>query len=173
MSLEKPPPTLFVGSPLDRVLKALNHPLRRRILRELSRGPASASSLAKVFDEEVGAVSYHLNQVLAKECGVVRLVEEVARRGALEKVWGLNQAIWKEVMTTPELASADCKLLPLEVDEPTWQEICAARRDFQDRIAAAVEAGRSYSGSSDQGSTQRVIVGVAAFATCGGAAASH
>lgn len=159
--------TILVGTPLDRVLRALNHPLRRRILRELNTAPASASALAKAFDEELGAVSYHLNQVLARECGVVELVETIARRGALEKVFGLNRAIWDEVSSVPELGGGGAEWLPIEVDSPTWQEICEARRDFQARVAEAVAASqRRAAGSKELGSeTRRFIVGVAAFPT--------
>ncbi len=161
--------TIPVGSPLDRVLRALNHPLRRRILRELGSEPASASTLAKTFDEELGAVSYHLNQVLARECGVIELVETVARRGALEKIYGLNQAIWAEVSAVPELGGGGCDWFPVEVDPPTWLEICEARRDFQDRVAAAVAASRERSGRPDADERgrqmRRFIVGVAAFPT--------
>jgi DNA-binding transcriptional ArsR family regulator len=167
--------TIRVGTPLDRVLRALNHPLRRRILRELNTAPASASALAKAFDEELGAVSYHLNQVLARECGVVELVETVARRGALEKVFGLNRAIWQEVSSVPEFGGGGCDWLPIEVDSPTWQEICEARRDFQSRVAEAVEASRQRSEGSEELSTEtrRFIVGVAAFPTAGSSGGSR
>lgn len=166
MALEKLD-TILVGTPLDRVLRALNHPLRRRILRELNTAPASASALAKAFDEELGAVSYHLNQVLARECGVVELVETVARRGALEKVFGLNREIWEEVSSVPEFGGGGCDWLPIEVDPPTWQEICEARKEFQARVAEAVEAGQQRSAGAGDLSpeTRRFIVGVAAFPT--------
>lgn len=162
--------TLLVGSPLDRVLRALNHPLRRRILRELGTRPASASALARAFDEELGAVSYHLNQVLARECGVIELVETIARRGALEKIYGLNTEIWAEVATVPELGGGGCDWFPVEVDSPTWDEICAARREFHERVTAAVEAGRRRphepeTEAEELDGTRRFIVAVAAFPT--------
>jgi len=67
-------------SALDRVLNALNHPLRRDILRELADSPSSASKLAKAFGKDLGVVSYHLNKVLAKQCKVVELLVTQARR---------------------------------------------------------------------------------------------
>ena len=57
-----------LDAPLDRVLRALGHPLRRRILRALVDGNGSASTLSKEFRVSLGTVSYHLNQILAKEC---------------------------------------------------------------------------------------------------------
>ncbi len=77
-------------NPLDRVLRALNHPVRRQILRALLDGEGSASTLSKSFDMDLGVVSYHLNQVLARECGIVELVRAVPRRGALEKFFVLK-----------------------------------------------------------------------------------
>lgn len=147
---------------LDRLLRALNHPVRRRILRELSEGPASASTLAQRFGEELGMVSYHLNQVLAKECGLVELVDTIARRGALEKIYGLNPKAWEPLASAPEPGTGGFGIFPLEVDGSTWREICDAQRDFQERIAAAVQASDGP-GTEIGSQRQRVIVGVAAF----------
>ena len=77
-------------SALDRVLSAFSHPVRRRILRELVEGPGSASQFSRSFRMDLGIVSYHLNQVLAKQCKVVELVDTVPRRGSLEKIYGLR-----------------------------------------------------------------------------------
>jgi len=76
--------------PLDRVLRALNHPVRRGILRALVDGPGSATTLSRQLKLELGLVSYHLNQVLAKDCGIVELVDSIPRRGAIEKVYRLK-----------------------------------------------------------------------------------
>lgn len=77
-------------SALDRILSALTHPVRRRILRELVNGPASASALSRTFKLDLGVVSYHLNRVLAKQCEVVELIDTVPRRGSVEKIYGLR-----------------------------------------------------------------------------------
>ncbi|MGP3978158.1 ArsR/SmtB family transcription factor [Streptomyces sp. 8N114] len=45
-------------------LKALAHPLRLKILRRLgTSGPATATTLAAVLDENTGTLSYHLRQL--------------------------------------------------------------------------------------------------------------
>ncbi len=44
-------------------LKAVTHPLRRRILGILSSGPATATTLAKALDQNTGATSYHLREL--------------------------------------------------------------------------------------------------------------
>jgi DNA-binding transcriptional ArsR family regulator len=77
-------------SDLDHVLRALNHPLRRRILRVLVDDARSANSLAKEFRVSLGVASYHLNTVLARECEIVELVDSVQKRGALEKFYRLK-----------------------------------------------------------------------------------
>jgi DNA-binding transcriptional ArsR family regulator len=76
---------------LDRLLFALNSPLRRRILVRLVKGPGSATSLSEEFEMARSNVSYHLNNVLYKECRVVELVEIIKRRGAKEKVYTVHQ----------------------------------------------------------------------------------
>lgn len=43
--------------------------------------------LARSFGMDLGVVSYHLNQVLAKQCRVVELVDTVPRRGSVEKIY--------------------------------------------------------------------------------------
>jgi DNA-binding transcriptional ArsR family regulator len=154
---------LQVPGPLDRVLRALNHPIRRRILTQLSQGSASASTLAKAFDEELGVVSYHLNQVLARECGVVELVEAVPKRGALEKIYRLDPEVWKQLSAVTDLEGSGVECFPLEVDSTAWREICAARSDFQARIAAAVKAGRGRPAEDSADEVRQVIVGVGTF----------
>jgi len=77
-------------SAVDRILSAFGHPVRRRILLALVDGPASASVLARRFKMDLGIVSYHLTRVLAKQCGVVELVDTVPRRGSIEKFYELK-----------------------------------------------------------------------------------
>lgn len=75
---------------VDRLMLALADPLRRRILTSLMHKPGSASTLSAEYGLPLGNVSYHLSTVLFKKCGVVRIVERNPRRGAEEKVFGLN-----------------------------------------------------------------------------------
>lgn len=98
-------------SPLDRVLHALGHPVRRQILRELATGAGSASTLSRAIGAELGMVSYHLNQVLAKQCRVVELVDTVPRRGSVEKLYELS------IESPRELAAA---AEPDSLDEVRW-----------------------------------------------------
>lgn len=65
-------------------LRALAHPLRVRLLRELrSAGPATASGLGVALGESSGATSYHLRQLAAH--GLV--VEDTDRGTRRERWW--------------------------------------------------------------------------------------
>lgn len=81
-------------TPVDRILGALNHPIRRQILRALVDKPGSAKALSRQFNQELGVVSCHLNKVLARECHVIELVDSVPRRGAIEKFYCLKPEAW-------------------------------------------------------------------------------
>jgi DNA-binding transcriptional ArsR family regulator len=65
-------------------LRALAHPLRVRILDELSMyGPLTASGLGERLDESSGATSYHLRQL--EKHGLVR--EDTTKGNARERWW--------------------------------------------------------------------------------------
>jgi hypothetical protein len=146
----------------------------------------SASTLAKKLQLNLGVASYHLNQVLAKECGLVELIDSVPRRGAIEKVYGLKlrtptkkgqgQGSGLRMMSSEEcfivaVAAMDADAFALlegsawewffaRVDSKGWSEICEARADFNRRAQAAVEESRARAGGSE---THDIVLGVAAF----------
>src|SRR3954452_14643879 len=65
-----------------RVVKALAHPLRVRILSMLDESVLSPNDIARQIDVPIGNVSYHTRQLL--ELGMIKLVREQRRRGAVE-----------------------------------------------------------------------------------------
>lgn len=65
-----------------RLIKALGHPLRQRILIALNTRVASPSELSKELGEPLGNVSYHV-KILA-ECEAIELVKTAPVRGAVE-----------------------------------------------------------------------------------------
>lgn len=68
------------------LVPALNHPLRRAILRQLQgRETTSATQISRTISSDLGCVSYHV-QVLDKLV-VLNLVERVRVRGASEKLY--------------------------------------------------------------------------------------
>jgi DNA-binding transcriptional ArsR family regulator len=185
-----PPGARRGDSPLDRVLHALGHPIRRQILRSLVRADGSASSICRELELDLSVVSYHLNQVLAKECGVVEMVEAIERRGALEKIYALRFESLGGGDPFPRAAAAEgvrpmsveeCFIVAVaamdeapfgdlpgstwewslaRVDAEAWQEICDAREEFDRKAKAAVEA--SCKRGAEEG-TRDVVVGAATF----------
>jgi len=177
-------------SPLDRVLRALSHPVRRQVLRALLDGPGSASSLSRRIGGSLGIVSYHLNHVLANECDIVELTDRIQRRGTIEKFYRLKL----HALSGGDLAEADavpgsprrmsleecfivavaamdagafkaldgssCDWVMTAVDPKAWRKICAARDEFDRRVTAAVTGGGVGSKSRVR---NHVVVGAAAF----------
>ena len=64
-------------------LKALGHPLRQQILRQLRRaGPATSTSLARALGESTGTTSYHLRRLAEHE-----FVQDLPERGNGRERW--------------------------------------------------------------------------------------
>jgi len=80
----EPVPNLHADGMLNGpALRALAHPLRIRILDELSAyGPLTATGLASRLSESSGVMSYHLRQLEKHE-----LVREVVGRGTARERW--------------------------------------------------------------------------------------
>ena len=70
--------------------RAVAHPLRVRILREMSRRaprPLSPVEFSRASGEPLGNVSYHLGAL--RKLGIAEVVATEQRRGALEHLHGL------------------------------------------------------------------------------------
>ena len=71
------------------VLRAVAHPLRRRLMDVLRvRGPQTATALAAATDQAVANLSHHLKVLAA--CGLVAEAPELARNKK-ERWWALQQ----------------------------------------------------------------------------------
>lgn len=66
----------------QRLVKALAHPLRLRLLTLLDQKVASPSELAEELGEPLGNVSYHVRTLAELDC--IELVKTTPRRGAVE-----------------------------------------------------------------------------------------
>jgi hypothetical protein len=66
----------------QRLVKALNHPLRMRLLMRLNERVASPVELAHEFEEPLGNVAYHTRVLV--DLGCLELVRTAHRRGAVE-----------------------------------------------------------------------------------------
>jgi DNA-binding transcriptional ArsR family regulator len=168
----------------------LNHPIRRRILRALVDESGSANTLSKRLRLSLGVTSYHLNRVLAKECGLIELVDSIPKRGVVEKVYRLKfQALTegdpahdRDVQPGSRMMSfEECFIVAVaamdadafetlegsawewflgQVDSEGWEEIRRAGEEFNSRARAAVAESRARAEASE---THDVVVGVAAF----------
>lgn len=76
----------------ERLIKAIAHPLRYRVLTVLSEGIASPKAVADRLDEPLGRVSHHV-RVLA-ELGAIELVRTEPRRGAVEHFYRAIMRPW-------------------------------------------------------------------------------
>lgn len=66
----------------QRLIKAIAHPLRHRVLLALGEGVSSPNRLAAQLGEPLGRVSHHVR--VLKRLGAVELVDTQHRRGAVE-----------------------------------------------------------------------------------------
>lgn len=88
---------------ISRLIYALNHPLRRQILNALMQEPASATMLAEILGVPLSNVSYHLAEVLGKECKAVAVAKRIPRRGAMETVYRLKPSFLLGVIDWPAI----------------------------------------------------------------------
>jgi DNA-binding transcriptional ArsR family regulator len=87
----------------QRIMKALSHPLRVRMLTLLNQKVSSPSELAEELDEPLGNVSYHMR--FLADLNMVRLVRTEPRRGAVEHYY--------EALEPPLISDDDWAELPV------------------------------------------------------------
>ena len=116
-----------------RVLRALGHPLRQRILHALNARVASPSALSQELGERLANVSYHVKILL--ENGAIELVKTEPVRGALEHFYRatmrpyIDDAHWTKLPASSRRELLDATL------QRTWQEFSDAARE--DRLSDA------------------------------------
>lgn len=93
-----------LGPPDARVIKAIGHPLRWKMLEALNEEDASPVQLARRFGEGVNLVAYHM-RILA-EVGAAELVRTEPRRGSTEHYYRATMR--------PYFADREWASLPLE-----------------------------------------------------------
>jgi len=86
----------------QRIMKALSHPLRVRMLTLLNQKVASPSQLADELDEPLGNVSYHMR--FLADLKMVKLVRTEPRRGAVEHYY--------QALEPPRVSANDWAKLP-------------------------------------------------------------
>ena len=82
-----------VSGALDHAfIKAIGHPLRRRLLVAFTEREASPVQLARELGVPVGRVSHHVRTLL--QVGAIELVRTEPRRGAVEHFYRARRRAW-------------------------------------------------------------------------------
>jgi DNA-binding transcriptional ArsR family regulator len=154
-----------------RVVKALAHPLRVRILSLLDEGELSPTELADKLAVPIGNVSYHVRQLA--NLGLIRLTRETPRRGAVEhhytaaarplitdKAWREAPEIVRQAMVGAALEEAGQAVnsaaltggfsrdgahisrIPTPLDERGWKEFSRELADTMKRLRQIGEASQ-------------------------------
>jgi DNA-binding transcriptional ArsR family regulator len=116
----------------QRIMKALSHPLRVRMLTLLNQKVASPSELADELDEPLGNVSYHMR--FLADLKMVKLVRTEPRRGAVEHYY--------EALEPPLISDQDWAQLPVGL-----------RRSLSDSTLGDI--ARDLKGASETGGFDR------------------
>ena len=151
-----------------RLLKALGHPLRQRILRVLGDRVASPVELSRELEEPLGNVSYHVKML--EGLGAIELVRTAPVRGTLEHFYRATmrpefddahwarlplaarrrlfdstlQMLWDDIVAAAEANGFDggrghVSFIPLELDEQGYDDTAEILAETLERVLA-VEA---------------------------------
>lgn len=148
----------------QRMIKAVGHPLRMRILALLNQKVASPNELAQELGEPLGSVAYHVRILLDLE--TIELVRETPRRGAIEhhyralvRPWfrpgdwgrlpvsarnavagGVLEQIWADVSASLESDAFETRTdrhlsrTPLVLDPEGWTEVMSLLDETLERL---------------------------------------
>jgi DNA-binding transcriptional ArsR family regulator len=154
-----------------RVVKALAHPLRVRILSLLDEGELSPTELSDMLGVPIGNVSYHVRQLA--DLGLIRLTRETPRRGAVEhhytaearplitdQAWREAPEIVRQAMVGAALEEAGQAVnsaalsggfsrdgahisrIPTALDARGWQELSEELAETMKRLRKIAEASQ-------------------------------
>ena len=154
-----------------RVVKALAHPVRVRILTLLDERVMSPTELSRELDVPIGNVSYHVRQLADLE--LIKLVRETPRRGAVEhhytaaarplitdKAWREAPEIVREALVGATLAEvanavnaaavtsgftrdgAHISRIPAPLDKRGWQEFAKELEATMKRLRKIADASQ-------------------------------
>src|ERR1700753_1060927 len=186
----------------QRLVRALGHPLRVKILEVVQVRNASPSELTDMLQAPLGNVAYHV-RVLEK-CGCVEQVATARRRGAVEHYFRarprsyIGHQDWRKVPKSLRDAVTGASLgtffdkaadaleagtmdarddttlnwMPMAVDEAGWAEVSAVFGAVTNRLEAIHELCRRRMEESDEEAIS-MVVGRAAFEPAAGGWVPH
>ncbi|MDX6721597.1 MAG: hypothetical protein QOD73_1 [Solirubrobacteraceae bacterium] len=171
----------------QRIMKALSHPLRLRMLTLLNQKVASPSELAQELDEPLGNVSYHMR--FLADLKMVKLVRTEPRRGAVEHYYealeppqisdddwaqlpaslrrGLSDSLLRDIASDVRSASKDggfdrdnmhISRTAMELDEEGWDALSSLMADVQQRAREIQEQSSKRRDGSDAEAIRTALV---------------
>jgi DNA-binding transcriptional ArsR family regulator len=171
----------------QRIMKALSHPLRLRMLTLLNQKIASPSELAQELDEPLGNVSYHMR--FLADLKMVKLVRTEPRRGAVEHYYealeppqisdddwaqlpaslrrGLSDSLLRDIASDVRSASKDggfdrdnmhVSRTAMELDEEGWDALSTLLTDVQQRAREIQEQCSKRRDGSDAEAIRTALV---------------
>jgi len=181
----------------QRLVKALGHPLRIKILEILTERVASPNRLSGELDAGLSHVAYHTRAL--DECGCLELVDTAKRRGATEHFYKaaprsfIGDRIWRRVprvllggvsgatlqsfmdraVAALEAGTIDRRedtvlyWMPVRLDEQGWNETTATMEAAVDHVLTIQAESRKRLAKGKGDGGISAIVGVAGFETPG------
>jgi hypothetical protein len=181
----------------QRLVKALAHPLRIRILEILTERVASPNRLSGELDTGLSHVAYHTRAL--DKCGCLELVDTAKRRGATEHFYKaaphsfIGDRIWRRVPRTLlggvsgatlqsfmdravaalEAGTIDRRedttlsWMPVLLDEEGWDRVTATMEETINDVLTIQAESRRRLGEHRGKGAISAIVGVASFETPG------
>ena len=182
----------------QRLVRALAHPLRIKILEILTERVASPNRLSGDLDTGLSHVAYHTRAL--DKCGCLELVDTAKRRGATEHFYKaaphsfIGDRIWRRVprallggvsgatlqsfmdraVAALEAGTIDGRedttlaWMPVRLDQQGWDKVAAAMEETVDKVLAVQGESRVRLARNKGRGAISAIVGVASFETPGG-----
>lgn len=181
----------------QRLVRALAHPLRIKILEALTERVASPIRLSDDLDAGLSHVAYHTRAL--DKCGCLELVDTAQRRGATEHFYKaaphsfIGDRIWRRVprallggvsgatlqsfmdraVAALEAGTIDGRedttlyWTPVLLDQQGWDEVTATMKETIAKVLAIQDQSRSRIGRRRGRGAISAIVGLASFETPG------
>jgi DNA-binding transcriptional ArsR family regulator len=179
----------------QRLVRALAHPLRIKILEILTERVASPNRISDDLDAGLSHVAYHTRAL--DKCGCLELVDTAKRRGATEHFYKasphsfIGDRIWRRVprallggvsgatlqsfmdraVAALEAGTIDGRedttlyWMPVRLDEEGWTAVTATMEETVDRVLTIQDESRGRLLRKKGRGAISAIIGVASFET--------
>lgn len=179
----------------QRMVRALAHPLRIKILEILTERVASPNRISDDLETGLSHVAYHTRAL--DKCGCLELVDTAQRRGATEHFYKasphsfIGDRIWRRVPrallggvsgatlqsfmdravaaleagTIDEREDSTLYWMPVLLDEQGWKRVTAAMEETVDKVLVIQEESRERIARRKGRGAISAIIGVASFET--------